>query len=447
MEGPGKDVRGRSLSSPEAGRAPSRLPRLLRGIVNIEPEETTAALLSGLYFFLLMTSYFILRPIRDELAVADGVSKLPWLYTGTLAATLVCNPLLSAIVVRFRVRQFIAIAYQFFAINLVVFYVLARVLGASRALWLGRIFFIWVSVFNLFVTSLFWSFMADTFQNAQAKRLFGFIGLGGTLGSILGSGITALLARRLGTQALLLLSAGLLEGVLTIVWFFPRGSGGSGRSTETSPIGGSTWAGMVHVARSAYLSGIAVFIMLYTIGSTALYFEQTDVVGKFFASRELRTEFLAKMEFATQVLTATTQTFFTARIIRWIGLAATLAVTPLLSALGFSFLAAGRLGLPLLATFAIFSVIRRASNFSIGHPSVEILYTVVSREDKFKAKTFIGTFLYRAADQLGAWGYAILAWVGLSLSGISVVAMASSLALLSLGVWLGRKERALAQIQ
>jgi len=211
-------------------------------------------------------------------------------------------------------------------------------------------------------------------------------------------------------------------------------------------IGGSVWAGITHLARSPYLLAIAGFLVLYTLGSTVLYFTQVDVIGAHYASREARTEILARMEFATQALTALTQAFLTGRIIRTFGLSATLAIMPVVSLLGFAALGATAWGLtPIVATFVALSVLRRASNFALTNPAMEVLFTVVSREDKYKAKSFIETFVYRAGDQLGAWGYAGLALLGLGLAGISWVTVPLSAVMLVVGVWLGRRQQMMAR--
>ncbi|MEP6692829.1 MAG: MFS transporter, partial [Gemmatimonadaceae bacterium] len=379
--------------------APRPTSDALGWLVDAKPNEVRAALLACAYFFFLMSSYFILRPIRDAMAVAAGVSKLPWLFAGTLTAMLVCNPLFAALVTKFPVKRFIGITYQFFALNLIAFYLLMR-FAPQHEVWVGRAFFVWTSVFNLFVVSVFWCFMADTFRSEQAKRLFGFIGVGGTLGSIAGSGVTAVLAQRLGTVNLLLVSATLLEIAVAIVLFFPAVERGTTAEPVENVIGGGLWSGITHVAHSPYLLGISAFLVLYTLGSTVLYFAQTEIIGRYYASKGARTEVLAQMELASQTLTVVTQLFLTGRVIRWIGLAATLAIMPALSIAGFTALAAGALGVvPLLACFVAFSVLRRGSNFALTNPSMEVLFTVVGREDKYKAKSFIETFVYRAGDQ------------------------------------------------
>src|SRR5262249_29730866 len=272
--------------------------RLIRRVVDVKPAELGAMLLACAFFFFLLSSYFILRPIRDAMAVAAGVSKLPWLFAGTLSAMLVANPIFSALVSRFPVRRFIIIAYQFLALNLIGFYLLGRSFEWQGDFLLCLVFFVWTSVFNLFVTSVFWSFMADHFRSDQAKRLYGFIGVGGTLGSIIGSATTAVLARRIGPTNLLLVSTALLELAVLIVAIFPAPPDQQPERASTTRhstvIGGSVWAGVTRVAQSRYLSGIALYMLLYTLGSTVLYFEQTDIVGRYFKSHGARTEVLAR---------------------------------------------------------------------------------------------------------------------------------------------------------
>ena len=408
-------------------------------------------LLSFVYFFFAMSAWFVLRPIRDEIAAASGVRNLPWLFLGTLGATLLFNPLYGALVVRFRVRTFIALTYHFFVANLLVFYLLMRLFeagqGSASELWMGRAFYVWTSVFNFFVISIFWSFMADTFTSDQAKRLFGFIGVGGTLGSISGSAFTAAMAQGIGTQNLLLVSALLLEIAVLVVMLFPRRTAGGPTPPEAgapahdqdSRIGGSAWGGLTRLLQSPYLLGIAAFLTLYILGSTVLYAAQTDLVGRLFPTREARTTVLAQMELAAQLLTLFTQFFLTGRITRWFGLTVTLAVVPVLTVLGF-----GALGLyPAFQTLAVLIVCRRAANFSLMNPAMETLFTVVSREDKYKAKNFIETFVYRFSDQLTVWAYAGLAALGLGVSGIAfAVAPVAGVAVL-LAVWLGRRQREL----
>src|SRR5690242_15956787 len=285
---------------------------LLTGVVDVRPNETAAMWMSFVFFFFILSSYFILRPIRDAVAVTTGVTRLPWLFAGTLVVMLIANPLFSALVVRFPVRRFVPITYQFFAANLVVFFLVMRTTASAQSLgpsWIGIVFYFWASVYNLFMTSVFWCLMADVFRSEQAKRLFGFIGVGGTLGSITGSLVTATLAQRIGTVNLLLVSIALLETAALVVTRFPaseNAGASTGRATidsDEAPIGGTVWAGITSLMRSPYLLGIAGYQILYTIGSTLLYFALTDIVGRYFAGAAERTAVLAKIEFAVQALT------------------------------------------------------------------------------------------------------------------------------------------------
>lgn len=409
-------------------------------------------LTSFVFFYCLLSSYFVLRPMRDAVAAASGVNQLSWMFMATLGITLLCNPLFSALVVRFPIRRVIPISYQFFVVNMLLFYfVLGQTAGAEGStvdVWMGRVFFVWTTVFALFNTSIFWSLMADAFRSDQAKRMFGFIGVGGTLGSISGSAATAVLATTLGTRNLLLISAVLLELAILIIWRFPLRAREGGepavrgrKSFDQDVIGGSMWSGFVQIVRNPYLLGIGVFLILFTIGSTFLYFQQSDIVGRYYPDRAARTAILARLELTAQVLTVLTQIFFTGRIIRWLGLAATLAILPVMSMVGFGALGA----MPVFATLAIFTVLRRASNFALTNPSMEVLFTVVPREDKYKAKNIIETFMYRGGDQIGASLYAGLIAMGLTLTGISFLAVPISAGWLALALWLGRRQAKLAE--
>jgi ATP:ADP antiporter, AAA family len=426
--------------------------RLLRRAVDVRDDEVRAMFVSFAYFFCVLSSWFVLRPIRDAVAAASGASRLPWLFAGTLTVTLLFQPLFSALVVRYPARKFIPITYHFFAINLLAFYILFRTAspetGTAREIWTGRAFFVWTSVFTLFVVSVFWCFMADVYRSEQAKRLFGFIGLGGTLGSVVGSAATASLAGVIGTANLILVSIVMLElAVLAVVRFPVRDDAGRGTPARPggverhdAPIGGSIWAGVTHIVRSPYLAAISLFLILFTMGSTFLYFAQSEIVGREYPDRESRTAVLASIELAVQVLTITVQAFLTGRIIRWVGLAVTLAMLPLLTMVGFGTLAA----MPVFSTLALFIVLRRAANFALTNPAMEALFTVVSREDKYKAKSFIETFVYRGGDQVAAWTYGGLAALGLGLVGISMAAVPMAVVWLMLGLWLGRKQSDLA---
>jgi AAA family ATP:ADP antiporter len=447
-----REAEDRALNHPPPPdrTASGALHPLLRRVVDVEAHEMRAMLASALFFFCALASWFVLRPLRDAVAAGTTPTQLSWLFVGTLTTTLIANPLFWSLVVRFPPRRFIPFAYQAIVASLLAFYILLRIGsghdGGALDIWTGRSFFVWTSVFNLFITSLFWCFMADVFRSDQAKRLFGFIGVGGTFGSIAGSAVTATLARRIGEINLLLVSCVLLELAVLTVWRFPMpddatSAGQSARIAQSRAVGGRLLAGFSHTVRSPYLLGIAIFLVLFTIGSTFLYFEQSSIVGATFADRTARTVVLARVELAVQLLTVVTEIFFTGRIIRWFGLVSALAFLPVVSMLGFGALAS----VPVFAALAAFVVLRRAGNFALTNPGMEILFTVVPREDKYKAKSFIETFVYRGGDQLGAWSFAGLTALGLGLSAISWVAVPMSAVWLGLGMWLSRRQSVLAR--
>jgi ATP:ADP antiporter, AAA family len=416
--------------------------RQLRRVVDVQPNEVRALLASFAFFFFLLSSYFVLRPVRDAVAAASGANKLPWLFAGTLTVTLLCNPLFAWLVVRFPVRRVIPIAFHFFTASFLAFYAVLRFVssgeGSTLDVWVGRAFFVWITVFALFNTSIFWCLMADAFRSDQAKRLFGFIGVGGTFGSIAGSAVTAALAPRLGATNLLLVSCALIQLAIVIVTRWPLETAtDDGRGPRADEIiGGTVRAAFTHITKSPYLLGICAFQLLYVFGSTVLYFAQSDLVGQLYPDRTARTAILAQLELITQILTVVTQMFFTGRIIRWVGFTVALAILPAMSVIGFGALGA-------LASFqalAVFTVLRRATNYAIMNPSMEMLFTVVPREDKYKAKSVIETFVYRGGDQLSAWALAGLAGLGLGLAGMSWVAVPISATWVALGVWLGRQQ-------
>ncbi|MGH7887999.1 MAG: NTP/NDP exchange transporter [Candidatus Binatia bacterium] len=413
---------------------------LLRRVIDVRPAELRALGWSWLYIFSVLFSYYILRPIRDDMGVAGGVENLQWLFTGTLLGMLVVNPPFAALVAKLPRVKFIAFTYRFFAANLLIFVVLLHLASAEQNIWIGRMFFIWASVFNLFVVSVFWALMVDVFDSDQSKRLFGFIAAGATLGGIVGSSVTAALAKQVPATYLLLGSALLLEAAVFCVG---RLSGLSAalsqrpaRSDEAL-IGGSVFSGFSHAVKSPYLINVSLFLLLFAITSTFLYFQQAEIARKFFTDRGARTAFFARVDLWVNLLTLGAQLFLTGRTIKWIGVGLTLAILPLLSSVGFTVLA----WTPTIAVLVAYQTIRRAGNFAFARPTREVLFTVVPREDKYKAKSFIDTVVYRLGDQVGAWSYAGLGALGLAMTGISLVAVPISIAWLVNSLWLGRRQK------
>ena len=418
--------------------------RLLRRFLDVRPDEVRALGWSWLYIVCVLSSYYILRPIRDEMGVAGGIENLPWLFTGTLLGMIAVNPPFAALVAKLPRARFIAFTYRFFIANLLAFALLLNIATAEQNIWLGRAFFIWTSIFNLFVVSVFWALVVDVFDSDQGKRLFGFIAAGATLGGIVGSSVIALLARQVPPTYLLLISALLIEFAVFGVRRLSQLSDALRRRPEIhrdeAPIGGAILSGVTHAVKSLYLINVSCYILLFTITSTFLYFQQAEIARQSFVDRGARTAFFARIDLAVNVLTLGAQLFLTARLMRAVGVGLTLAMLPAVSVLGFGALAS----MPTVAVLVGYQVLRRAGNFAFARPSREVLFTVVPREDKYKAKSFIDTVVYRLGDQLGAWSFAGLGLLGFGMTGIAVVAVPISFLWLANSLWLGHKQERLA---
>jgi len=422
----------------------------LNRIVAVEDKEVPPMLWATLYYFLVLAAYFVIRPIRDEAGVAAGVRNLPWLFLGTLLGMLLVHPLFAALVSRLPRNRFIPLTYSFFALNLVVFWVFFQSLTQEEGIWIGRIFWVWTSVFNLFVVSIFWSLMADLFRPAQASRLFGFVAVGGTLGAAVGSTTTAFLASRITPTHLLLVSAVLLVLAMLAARQLARSACGAQEqgtlgsdSVANEPVGGGLLDGIHLVLSSKYLLGIVGYMLLYTITATFLYFQQAEIVEVSFTDRAARTVFFARIDVVVNSLTALIQVFFSGRIVRRLGIALSLAALPLVCVLGFAAVGIA----PTLVAIAVFQILRRTSNYAIARPCREMLYTVLPRNAKYKAKNFIDTFVYRAGDQVGAWSYAGLGALGFGAAAISLVALPLAAVWLGIGLWLGRRQTSLAETE
>ena len=421
--------------------------KLFAKIVDVKPNELRALWLGFAFHFIILTAYYVVKPIRDGIAASNKPEALPWMFTATLIVMLFANTIYAAIVARMERRKFIPFAYAFFILILLLFFVLMGTGSPARQIWTGRAFYVWVSVFNLFNTAIFWAFMTDLFTVEQGKRLYAFIAVGGTLGAITGAYTTKNLIHGLGQANLVAISAAMFALVCVLVRFFPRTYTGH---TDTAPareeaIGGTVWSGFTHIARSPYLFGLAAVILLYTITSTWAYFQQTTLAGQVLKTAEDRTVFSSNLELWVNSITLAIQIFLTGRFLKWFGVAFTLTALPFLSMLGFGAMAIA----PSLGMLALFQVIRRAGAYALMRPSREILFTVLKREDKYKVKGVTDTLGYRVGDQLGAWSYGGLGANGLhmSLNAISWIAVPVTAGWCVLSIWLGRKQRALAEAQ
>ena len=422
---------------------------MLSQLVPVEPQERRPLTWSWLYLFSVFFAYYVIRPIRDEVGVASGVNNLPWLFTGTLVAMLAINPAFAALVARLPRARFISITYRFFMLNLFIFLVLFKSTTGEANLWVGRVFFIWTSVFNLFVVSVFWQFMVDVFNGEQGKRLFGFLAGAATVGGILGSSVTATTVQTVGAPALLLVSIALLEvGVFCVRRLnaiagqrpdMPGNQPSGPKGATESTIGGGVFSGLLHAIQSPYLLGICVYMLLYSALSTFLYVQQAGIVDVTFANRAARTAFFARIDLMVNVLTLGAQVFLTAQFLKRFGVALTLTLVPAATLIGFLTLGV----VPSLAIVVAFIVIRRAGNFAFARPSREVLFTVLSREDKYKAKSAIDTVVYRLGDQVGVWSSSLLTTAGLGLAGVAWAAVPLSAAWVAIAWWLGNKHLSL----
>ena len=422
------------------------LQRWLARASAVRPGEVEALGWSFAYFFCLLAGYYVLRPLRDEMGVAGGVRNLQWLFTATFVTMLAAVPLYGAVVARLPRRRFIPIVYHFFAANIAVFWVLLS-FDIGR-LHVARVFFVWISVFNLFAVSVFWSFMADLFTAERGKRLFGFIAAGGTAGALAGPAMTISLSVPLGPVNLLIVAAALLEAA---VWCARRvesaaakvASGAAAPAvtvsrarSEPGALGGGWLAGIEMVLRSPYLAGIALWVALLSIGGTVLYFQQANLVAAASDDPAVRTRLFASIDLAVGVLTAAVQFFATGRLMARFGVGAAAGVLPVVFAAGFAALAAA----PVLSVVIAFQAIQRTANFAISNPAREVLFTVLAREEKYKAKNVIDVVVFRGADAVGGWLFAALRAAGLELSVISLVSVPAAAAWLLLALALGRAQ-------
>jgi ATP:ADP antiporter, AAA family len=419
---------------------------LFSKIVDVRPNELRALLLGFLFHFLILTGYYIMRPIRDSIAAGNRLETLPWMFTATLVAMLIANALFAAVVARMPRRKFIPLAYGFFIFNLALFFVLMRTCPPSQQVWIGRALYVWVSVFNLFNTAIFWAFMTDLFTNEQGKRLFGFIAVGGSLGGVLGPFITARYVQNVGPANLLMVAALMFLAAGFLVRFFPSNFTHENKPVQEQqeePIGGSIWSGITHIAGSPYLLGLAASMLLYTTTSTWAYFQQSDLTRAALKDSAARTVFLAHLDIWVNSITVIIQIFLTGRLLKWFGVGFTLVAMPFVSMIGF-----GAMGIaPSLSLLAFFQVARRVAAYALMRPSREILFTVLRREDKYKVKSVTDTLGYRTGDQIGAWSYRGLHDLGLDLPKISFVAVPLVAGWCGLSLWLARKQRAIADAQ
>jgi len=412
----------------------------LTRIVAVRPAEVRALLWSFSYFFFLLAAYYVLRPVRDEMGIAGGVRNLPWLFTATFFVMLAVVPVFGAMVARIPRRRFIPLVYHFFVANILAFWLLLTFKIAITDT--AKVFFVWISVFNLFAVSVFWSFMSDLFASEQGKRLFGFIAAGGSAGALLGPTIAVWLAEPIGRANLLLIAALLLEFAVLCAMRLESAAqtlkSDTPSSEATTPrdtaLGGDWMAGLMMVARSPYLAGIALWVALLSLAGTFLYFQQANIVSALTDDPNKRTAIFAQIDLAVSLLTITVQFLATGKLIRRFGAGPAAAFLPLVFAGGFLMLALT----PMLWVVIAFQALQRAANFAISNPAREVLFTVVSREEKYKAKYVIDNVVFRGGDAASGWLFHALRGLGMELNAISLATVPVALGWLAIALALGR---------
>lgn len=412
--------------------------RFFKAAAKIEPNELRATMLSFLFVFILMTAYFILRPVRDSLSSDWTDEQLSWLWTSTFLFSGLAVSIYGGVISRVRFKVIVPTVYAFFAATFVGFYIAGSTLGDND--YVNRAFYVWLSVFSLFHLSVFWSFMSGLYNKEQAKRLFAVIALGATAGAIVGPILPTFFADDVGNLNLLLIAALLLLAPIPLISVLEGLRTGELRNVDVQAdlsrekqLGANPFSGFTKFASNPYLLAIGVFILFYVIMNTFIYFELRKVLGDF--DREVRTQIWGSIDLAVNVLAAVTALFATGRLATRFGMSVTLALVPFLMIGGWIIVAVS----PIMGVLIGLQVARRAGNYAITRPGREMLFTIVDAETRFKAKPVIDIVVYRGGDVATAWLYtALTATLGWGLAGIAVVSAVICAAWAGAGAYLGR---------
>lgn len=420
------------------------MPQFLTNIFHVRREEKGPVLLGSLFFFCVMTALMMLRPAREALGMQRNIDSVRWLFIGTAVVTLLVNPAFGWLVSRYRRISFISATYGFFALSLVAFWAVLVFAPTAIGVTTGQVFYVWFSVFNLFAVMVFWSLLADRFTLEQSKRFFSLVAAGGTLGAIFGPWLSSKLAKPFGTPVLLLVAAGFLVLGVVAAWGLTRVRSDQslgqaeqeGGHEERAIIGGNAWGGLHSVIRSRYLLGIAVYVVVLAIVLTFIYFTRLQMVAALGNDLDQRTALFANLDMITQITTLVLQMSITGWLMKRFGVAVALALLPITVLLGF-------IGLALVGSLTMVVILdatSKAMQRAVMRPARETLFTVVSREDKYKAKAFIDTFVYRGGDVIGAQVEGLLKSLGLGLVALTSLVVPMAIGWTMLGVWLGRRQ-------
>ena len=401
------------------------------------------------YFFCVLSSYYILRPVREAMAVGSGPNTIPYLFIGTFVTMLFATSIFGWVASRFPRRTFLPWVYLFFISNILIFWVVFSQMRSAGDdfVWLGRTFFVWISVFNLFVVSVFWSFMADIYTREQGRRLFGFITSGGSIGALLGGLATSNVVVNIGFENLFPISAAMLSFALLCIhklkdWVHHEHENEIDKTVESNkPLGGSAFAGITHVMSSKYFLGIAASSVIASLLGTALYMFAAELIETAIQSPDERTRFFSNMNNWQNALALLIQMFAVKQVVTRFGIGRSLVLFPLVTVVGFIVLAFE----PTLMVVAVLTVLRRALGFGFTKPSTDMLYSVVTPEEKYKAKNVIDTAIYRGGDVVGTWTIRLLSILGLGIAGISVIMLPFAAVSAAIALWLGREYKRMAR--
>lgn len=421
------------------------LERVVGRLVSVRSGEWRSLLLSGSFFFLLLYGYFLLRPVREAMGVQRSMEDLRWLFLVSCAVSLGATLALGSAVSRLDRARFIGLTSRVVIACVLVFVALRLGLGERGRTYTGYVFYVWLSVVNLLLVSVFWAFMADAWSLEQGKRLFPAIGVGGTIGALLGSLTAWQLASTIGVAWQMVAAAACFEAGVHVMRRIDVGRrAATGRPARA--VGGRWADGAMAIARSPYLLGIGLYIVLIAVSSTLIYFTQARLVAD--ASQELtrRVALFAQLDVWTQLATLLVQLFVTARLIRTLGVGLTLMVLPVVTVLGFGALAwlDGVEGVEpwvVFGVFAAFNAAHRATRYAIARPTRETLFSVVSESEKYKAKPIVDVFLYRGGDVAGVAAERLIAGVVIGLGGMLVAAAPLAVVWGALSVWLASQQR------
>ncbi len=416
---------------------------LIKKLVNAQSGEIKAVLWSFLYFFCLLTAYYILRPLRDEMGVTGGTRNLPWMFTATFVALLATAPLLAAVVAKLPRPKFIPIVYLFFVANLILFWLLLK--SDWQALYVARAFFVWIAVFSVFTVSVFWSFMSDLYSTEQSKRLFAFIAAGGSIGTLAGPFLARQLAVPIGPANLLLIAAVLLvlavvcanrlETAAAALRAGTPGFEAASAGREKQAVGGGLFEGFVWLFKSPYLGRIAIWVFLMSLLGTFVYLKYVAAVEGYSTDRAVRTATFASVDLWIGALSLAMQFLISGRIVSKLGTGLAAAILPAIFIVGFVLVAFH----PAFAILLGLQVVSRTANFGISNLARESFFTAVTREERFKAKNIIDGAVFRGADALNAWIYKVASAV-LAAPAFALVSAAIGAGWVFLSISLGREQ-------